>query len=137
VANAIGKDSRIGPKFLEVIGWLRRVPASRRTSQPDLPLRGFGLPEGGGLLVRASVGINDWQKKRFASRIVRSCSTRWPTKKIAVLGFAFKKDTNDTRGNPPRSNVVRDLLGEHAKVTVYDPKVPAHEIIADTLGKGV
>jgi len=53
-----------------------------------------------------------------------------------VLGFAFKKDTNDTRESAA-INVVRDLLGEHAKVTVYDPKVPAHEIIADTLGKGV
>jgi UDPglucose 6-dehydrogenase len=57
-------------------------------------------------------------------------------KKIAVLGFAFKKDTNDTRESAA-INVCRDLLAEHAQVSVYDPKVPAGEIRADTLGKGV
>jgi len=53
-----------------------------------------------------------------------------------VLGFAFKKDTNDTRESAA-INVVRDLLSEHASVSVYDPKVPAHEITAAALGKGV
>jgi len=56
-------------------------------------------------------------------------------KKIAVLGFAFKKDTNDTRESAA-INVCRDLLAEHANVAVYDPKVPADEIITDVLGKG-
>jgi len=56
-------------------------------------------------------------------------------KKIAVLGFAFKKDTNDTR-ETAAINVCRDLLAEHAKVCVYDPKVPADEILMDILGKG-
>src|ERR1019366_5231947 len=50
------------------------------------------------------------------------------------LGFAFKKDTNDTRESPAIA-VCRDLIAEQAKVTVYDPKVPADEIRRDVLGK--
>jgi len=52
-----------------------------------------------------------------------------------VLGFAFKKDTNDTRESAAIS-VCRDLLAEQAKVVVYDPQVPADEIRHDVLGKG-
>jgi UDPglucose 6-dehydrogenase len=54
-------------------------------------------------------------------------------KRIAVLGFAFKKDTNDTRESAAIS-VVRGLLEENATVVVYDPKVPAAEIRRDVLG---
>jgi UDPglucose 6-dehydrogenase len=81
------------------------------------------------------VGINDWQKRRFAARIVRELFNTVADKKIAVLGYAFKKDTNDTRESAA-INICRDLLQEHAHVCVYDPKVPADEIIADTLGAG-
>jgi UDPglucose 6-dehydrogenase len=56
-------------------------------------------------------------------------------KKIALLGFAFKKDTNDTRESAA-INICRDLLAEHAKVSVYDPKVPADEIRRDVLNGG-
>jgi UDPglucose 6-dehydrogenase len=55
-------------------------------------------------------------------------------KKIAVLGFAFKKDTNDTRESAAIA-VCRDLIAEQARVTVYDPKVPADEIRRDVLGQ--
>jgi UDPglucose 6-dehydrogenase len=79
--------------------------------------------------------MNDWQKRRFASRIVGSLYGSVADKKIAVLGFAFKKDTNDTRESAAIA-VCRDLLGEQANVVVYDPKVPADEIRRDVLGKG-
>src|SRR5690606_23469710 len=82
------------------------------------------------------IKINDWQKRRFATKIVRSLFNTVADKRIAVLGFAFKKDTNDTR-ETAAINVCRDLLTEHANVVVYDPKVPAEEIIADVCGRGV
>ena len=82
------------------------------------------------------VKMNDWQKHRFASKIVRSLFNTVADKKIAVLGFAFKKDTNDTRESAAIS-VCRDLLAEQAQVVIYDPKVPAEEIRADLLGKPV
>src|SRR6478752_5402502 len=135
VANAIGKDSRIGPKFLK-----SSVGFGGSCFQKDILnltylCESFGLPEVAAYWTSV-VGINDWQKHRFAARIVKSLFNTVADKKIAVLGFAFKKDTNDTRESAA-INVVRDLLAEHAKVTVYDPKVPAHEIVTDTLGKGV
>jgi UDPglucose 6-dehydrogenase len=135
VANAIGKDSRIGPKFLK-----SSVGFGGSCFQKDILnltylCESFGLPEVAAYWTSV-VGINDWQKKRFASRIVKELFNTVADKKIAVLGFAFKKDTNDTRESAA-INVVRDLLSEHAKVAVYDPKVPADEIKADTLGKGV
>ncbi len=107
VAHAIGRDSRIGPKFLKASV-------------------GFG----------GSCFQKDVLNLRFAANIVRSLFNTVADKRIAVLGFAFKKDTNDTRETAAIS-VCRDLLTEHANVVVYDPKVPAAEIVAEVCGKGV
>jgi UDPglucose 6-dehydrogenase len=92
----------------------------------------FGLPEVASYW-ESVVKMNDWQKHRFATRIVRALFNSVADKKIAVLGFAFKKDTNDTRESAAIS-VCRDLLAEQARVVVYDPKVPADEIRRDVLG---
>jgi UDPglucose 6-dehydrogenase len=79
--------------------------------------------------------MNNYQKRRFSGKIVRSLFNTVADKRIAVFGFAFKKDTNDTRESAA-IYVVRDLLAEHANVVVYDPKVPAAEIQSDVAGKG-
>src|SRR5215217_7132697 len=134
VANAIGKDSRIGPKFLKA-----SVGFGGSCFQKDILnlvylCEHFGLPEVA-LYWEGVVRMNDWQKHRFAARIVRALFNTVADKKIAVFGFAFKKDTNDTRESAAIS-VCRDLLSEQAKVVVYDPQVPADEIRADVLGKG-
>ena len=134
VANAIGKDSRIGPKFLKA-----SVGFGGSCFQKDILnlaylCEKFGLPEVSAYW-DSVVKMNDWQKHRFASRIVTALYNSVADKKIAVLGFAFKKDTNDTRESAAIA-VCRDLLGEHANVMVYDPKVPADEIVRDTLGAG-
>lgn len=134
VANAIGRDSRIGPKFLRA-----SVGFGGSCFQKDILnlvylCEHFGLPE----VARyweSVVTMNDWQKHRFAAKIVRSLFNTVADKKIAVLGFAFKKDTNDTRESAAIA-ICRDLLGEQARVVVYDPKVPADEIRADVIGKG-
>jgi UDPglucose 6-dehydrogenase len=135
VANAIGKDSRIGPKFLKA-----SVGFGGSCFQKDILnlvylCEHFGLPEVAAYW-ESVVRMNDWQKHRFAAKIVRSLFNTVADKKIAVLGFAFKKDTNDTRESAAIA-VCRDLLAEQARVVVYDPKVPADEIRADVLGKGV
>ena len=77
--------------------------------------------------------MNDWQKHRFAAKIVSSLYNTVADKRVAVLGFAFKKDTNDTRESAAIA-ICRDLLSEQARVVVYDPKVPADEIKKDVLG---
>lgn len=134
VANAIGRDTRIGSKFLKA-----SVGFGGSCFQKDILnlvylCEHFGLPEVAAYW-ESVVKMNDWQKRRFASRIVRSLFNTVADKKIAVLGFAFKKDTNDTRESAAIA-VCRDLLAEQARVVVYDPKVPADEIRADVLGKG-
>jgi len=134
VANAIGRDSRIGPKFLKA-----SVGFGGSCFQKDILnlvylCENFGLPEVAGYW-EGVVKMNDWQKRRFATRIVRSLFNTVADKKIAVLGFAFKKDTNDTRESAAIS-VCRDLLSEQARVAVYDPKVTADEIRAAVLGSG-
>ncbi len=134
VANAIGKDSRIGPKFLKA-----SVGFGGSCFQKDILnlvylCEKFGLPEAARYW-ESVVATNDWQKKRFASRIVNSLYNTAADKKVAVLGFAFKKDTNDTRETAAIA-VCRELLGEQARVIVYDPKVPADEIRRDILGTG-
>ena len=135
VANAIGMDSRIGPKFLKA-----SVGFGGSCFQKDILnlvylCEHFSLPEVAAYW-EGVVRMNDWQKHRFTTRIVRALYNSVADKKIAVLGFAFKKDTNDTRESAAIF-VCRDLIAEQARVTVYDPKVPADEIRRDVLGKGV
>ncbi|MBP6864786.1 MAG: UDP-glucose 6-dehydrogenase [Candidatus Didemnitutus sp.] len=134
VAHAIGKDSRIGPKFLKASVGFGGSCFQKDILNLTYLCESFGLPEVAAYWHQV-VAMNDWQKHRFASRIVRELFNTVADKKIAVLGFAFKKDTNDTRESAA-INVCRDLLAEHAKVCVYDPKVPAEEILHDVLGKG-
>ncbi len=134
VANAIGKDSRIGPKFLKA-----SVGFGGSCFQKDILnlvylCDHFGLPEVAAYW-ESVVKMNDWQKRRFATKIVRVLFNSVSDKKIAVFGFAFKKDTNDTRESAAIA-VCRDLLAEQARVVVYDPKVPADEIRRDILGAG-
>ena len=133
VGNAIGKDSRIGPKFLKA-----SVGFGGSCFQKDILnltyLCGhFGLPQVAAYW-DSVVKINDWQKLRFAERIVKELFNTITGKKIAILGFAFKKDTNDTRETAAIA-VCRALLAEGAEVAVYDPKVPEEQILSDVLGE--
>ena len=134
VARAIGKDSRIGPKFLKA-----SVGYGGSCFQKDILnltylCQHFGLPEVAAYW-ESVVKINDWQKARFSGRIVRDLFNTVSGKHIGILGFAFKKDTNDTRETAAIA-VCRDLLAEGAKVYVYDPQVSEEQIRADVLGTG-
>ena len=135
VGNAIGKDSRIGPKFLKA-----SVGFGGSCFQKDILnlaylCQHFGLPEVSAYW-ESVVKINDWQKRRFAGRIVQELFNTVTGKRIAILGFAFKKDTNDTRETAAIS-VCQDLLAEGAEVVVYDPKVREIDIRQDVLGNAV
>ena len=134
VARAIGKDSRIGPKFLKA-----SVGYGGSCFQKDILnltylCQHFGLPEVAAYW-ESVVKINDWQKARFSGRIVRDLFNTVNGKHIGILGFAFKKDTNDTRETAAIA-VCRDLLAEGANVHVYDPQVGEEQIRDDVLGSG-
>ncbi len=132
VAHAIGRDSRIGPKFLKASVGFGGSCFQKDILNLTYLCKHFGLPEVASYW-ESVVRMNDWQKNRFAARIVNDLFNTVTGKRIAVLGFAFKKDTNDTRETAAIS-VCRDLLAEGAKVVVYDPKVSAGEIRKDVLG---
>lgn len=134
VADAIGRDSRIGPKFLRA-----SVGFGGSCFQKDILnlvylCEHFNLPEVAAYW-ESVVKMNDWQKHRFAARILRALYNTAAEKRVAVLGFAFKKDTNDTR-NSPAIAVCQDLLTEEARVAVYDPRVPAEKVRSDLFGSG-
>ena len=76
--------------------------------------------------------MNDYQKRRFAQNIVAKMFNTITDKKIAVFGFAFKKDTGDTRESAAIS-VSHHLLEEGANLAIYDPKVSLGQIQTDMI----
>jgi UDPglucose 6-dehydrogenase len=135
VARAIGSDSRIGPKFLKA-----SIGFGGSCFQKDILnlvylCESFNLAQVAAYW-RSVVEINDWQKSRFVEKIVRTLFNTVSGKRIAILGFAFKKDTNDTRESAA-IHVVRSLVAENAHVVIYDPRVPKETIHRDLLEVGV
>ena len=135
VGRAIGMDSRIGPKFLKA-----SVGFGGSCFQKDILnlvylCDTFNLPHVAEYW-RQVVHLNDWQKTRFVEKIVRTLYNTVNGKRIGILGFAFKKDTNDTRESAA-IQVCRDLLHERAHLAIYDPRVSAATIHQDLVDAGV
>ncbi|MDT0646080.1 UDP-glucose 6-dehydrogenase [Zunongwangia sp. F260] len=129
VAKALGMDSRIGPKFLN-----SSVGFGGSCFQKDILnlvyiAKSFGLKQVAEYWEQVII-MNDHQKKRFAANIIRTLYNTVSGKKITVLGWSFKKDTNDTRESAA-IYVVDHLLNEEAEIAVYDPKVQAEQIYKD------
>lgn len=129
VSRAIGADSRIGPKFLKA-----SVGFGGSCFQKDILnlvyiSRSFGLREVADYWEQVII-MNDHQKKRFALNMVKSLYNTVSGKKIAFLGWAFKKDTNDTRESAA-IYVADELLNEQAEIRVFDPKVGEAQIYGD------
>lgn len=129
VAYAIGKDSRIGPKFLKA-----SVGFGGSCFQKDILnlvyiARSYNLHKVADYWEQVII-MNDHQKERFADKIIKTLYNTVNGKNIAFLGWAFKKDTNDTRESAA-IYVADHLLEEEAFITVYDPKVSAEQIYAD------
>jgi len=129
VAKAIGADSRIGAKFLKA-----SVGFGGSCFQKDILnlvyiSRSFGLQEVADYWEQVII-MNDHQKRRFAHNMVNSLYNTVSGKKIAFLGWAFKKDTNDTRESAA-IYVADSLLNEQAEIRVYDPKVSEKQVYAD------
>ncbi|CAH0334840.1 UDP-glucose 6-dehydrogenase [Flavobacterium sp. CECT 9288] len=129
VAKAIGMDSRIGPKFLKA-----SVGFGGSCFQKDILnlvyiAKSYGLHEVADYWEQVII-MNDHQKRRFSNGIVQTLYNTVSDKKITFLGWAFKKDTNDTRESAAIF-VADDLINEHAKIAVYDPKVSSKKILED------
>lgn len=129
ISRAIGYDSRIGPKFLNA-----SVGFGGSCFQKDILnlvyiARSYGLNEVADYWEQVILA-NDYQKRRFANHIISTLYNTVSGKKIVLYGWAFKKDTNDTRESPAIA-IADALLDERAEVLVYDPKVSEERIYAD------
>ena len=126
VALAIGADTRIGPKFLKASIGFGGSCFEKDILNLVYLCEHFGLPEVAQYW-ESVLNINNWQKKRFADNVVDSFFNTINDKVIAVLGFAFKKDTNDTRKSHA-IDICKRLLEERASLNIYDPKVESEKI---------
>jgi len=129
VAKAIGMDSRIGSKFLKA-----SVGFGGSCFQKDILnlvylCRHFNLPEVANYWEQVII-MNDYQKYRFAKNIITTLFNTVNGKKIAFLGWAFKKDTNDTRESAA-IYVADHLIEDGADIHVYDPQVSESKIKDD------
>jgi len=129
VAFAIGSDSRIGSKFLKA-----SVGFGGSCFQKDILnlvylCHHFGLPEVAAYWEQVII-MNDFQKRRFATNIINTLFNTVSGKKITLLGWAFKKDTDDTRESAA-IHVADLLLNDQAQISVYDPRVSASAIYRD------
>ena len=129
VAKAIGLDSRIGSKFLK-----SSVGFGGSCFQKDILnlvyiAKSYGLNEVADYWEQVII-MNDHQKRRFSKNIINTLYNTVSGKKIAFLGWAFKKDTNDTRESAA-IYVANDLISERANIAVFDPKVEENQILSD------
>jgi UDPglucose 6-dehydrogenase len=129
VGRAIGSDSRIGPKFLKASVGFGGSCFQKDVLNLVYLCGAFGIPEVADYWEHV-VRLNDWQKSRYVARVIKTLFNTVSGKRLAVLGFAFKKDTNDTRESPAIS-ICKALLDEQARLAIYDPKVESSQIFAD------
>lgn len=129
VSKAVGMDSRIGPKFLNA-----SVGFGGSCFQKDILnlvyiAKSYGLKQVADYWEQVIL-MNNHQKNRFSDNIISTLYNTVSGKKITFLGWAFKKNTNDTRESSA-IKVADNLLSEQACITVYDPKVAKARIYAD------
>uniref|UniRef100_A0A2K5IUE9 UDP-glucose 6-dehydrogenase n=1 Tax=Colobus angolensis palliatus TaxID=336983 RepID=A0A2K5IUE9_COLAP len=135
VATAIGMDQRIGNKFLKASVGFGGSCFQKAVLNLVYLCEALNLPEVARYWQQV-IDMNDYQRRRFASRIIDSLFNTVTDKKIAILGFAFKKDTGDMRESSS-IYISKYLMDEGAHVHIYDPKVPREQIVVDLSHPGV
>ena len=129
VGRAIGTDSRIGSKFLKAGPGFGGSCFQKDILNLVYLCRHYGLEEVAAYWEQV-VTLNTWQQDRIARMVVHRLFGTITGKRLAVLGFAFKADTNDTR-EAPAIRICQDLIEEGARLVIVDPKVSPAQIAAD------
>ena len=120
VAKAIGKDARIGAKFLKAGVGFGGSCFKKDILNLVYICNGYGLTEVAEYW-ESVIKINEWQENRFIRTMLENMFNTVAGKRIALFGFAFKADTGDTRESPALV-IARGLLEERAQVVITDPK---------------
>jgi len=126
VSRACGTDQRIGPLFLKASVGFGGSCFRKDVSNLVYLAESLHLYEVADYW-RQVITLNDYQTKRFADRVVRTLFNSLTGKKIALFGFAFKKNTGDTRESAA-IKLVKSFLAENGRVDIYDPKVEEAQI---------
>ena len=129
VSRAIGKDSRIGSRFLDSGPGFGGSCFKKDILNLVYLAEYFGLSEVANFW-ESIVKINSWHQKRISEIVVKKLFGTVANKKLVILGFAFKANTNDTRESAAIS-ICRNLLNEGANLVIHDPKVSATQIEND------
>ncbi len=129
VARAIGSDSRIGPKFLDSGPGFGGSCFKKDILNLVYLCNYFGLPEVADFW-EGVVKLNKWHQHRISELVVNKLFGTITDKKIAILGFAFKANTNDTRESAA-IQICKDLIDEGAELLIHDPKVDSNQITLD------
>ena len=129
VERAIGSDSRIGSRFLQSGPGFGGSCFQKDILNLVYLCRHYGLEDVASYWEQV-VKLNTWQQLRIAKLVVEKLFNTVAGKKIALLGFAFKADTNDTRESPA-IRIAKELLVEGAQLAIHDPKVSEEQIKID------
>ena len=129
VSKAIGMDNRIGSKFLKPGPGFGGSCFKKDILNLVYIANYYGLDELAKYWQQV-LDLNKWQKQRISRIIINNLFGTLYEKKIAILGFAFKAETNDTRESPA-IDICKDLLEEGAQLSIYDPKVSSIQISTD------
>jgi UDPglucose 6-dehydrogenase len=129
VSTAIGLDTRIGSKFLNVSVGFGGSCFKKDILNLVYLSQHYGLKEVAEYWHQV-LKINDYQKNRFVNKIINELEETVNNKKVALLGWAFKKNTNDSRESPT-IDVSDQLIEEGADIHIYDPMVSKDRIISD------
>ena len=126
VSKAIGADSRIGEKFLNAGPGFGGSCFQKDVLNMIYLCRYYGLAEVADYWEQVIL-LNEWQKKRISKLIIETFFGTVSSKKLTLLGFAFKSNTNDTRESPAIA-IAKDLLENGADLCIHDPQVSESQI---------
>ena len=126
VAMAVGMDARIGSKYLNASLGFGGSCFKKDVLSLVYIAECLHLPEVAEYW-RSVITMNDYQKERFARRVVSSLFTTLSDKQVTIFGFAYKANTGDTRESPA-IDITRYFIQENARVTICDPRVSADAV---------
>ncbi|XP_028393730.1 UDP-glucose 6-dehydrogenase-like [Dendronephthya gigantea] len=126
VSKAIGRDSRIGNKFLQASVGFGGSCFQKDVLNLVYLCEALNLPEVAAYWHQV-IKMNEYQRRRFANKIINALFNTVTDKKIGILGFSFKKNTGDTRESAS-IYICKYLLEEGARLTIYDPKVEKEQV---------
>lgn len=121
VVKAIGYDKRIGSKFLNPSPGFGGSCFKKDILNLVYLCRFYGLESVANYWEQVIL-VNNWQKNRISDLVVQKLFGTVSNKKIVILGFAFKCNTNDTRESPA-IQISRNLIDNGAQLFIHDPKV--------------